>query len=252
MQIQGFKNKPCFDCKEEHFYFAMDMDHVREKLYNMSEMFELAKVRIEAESAKCEATCVNCHRIRTFTRKKGSPNRINSNIPPRLSKYDKDWVPPVITSDEIKKCYSCKKDLSIEWFARRSDRPHLFISRCYPCSAKYQSEWYKTSSVERREKSAANRANYKRMGKDYIKSYKERSLCVDCGKKWPDYVLDFDHILGNKKAIVSSMPGQYPLDIIIQEIAKCEVVCARCHRYRTQARLTGCVNLNPNLIRLSQ
>lgn len=43
--------------------------------------------------------------------------------------------------------------------------------------------------------------------------------------------MDFDH-LGDKKFAVGSSIS-YTLDAVREEIAKCEVVCANCHRERT-------------------
>jgi hypothetical protein len=50
-------------------------------------------------------------------------------------------------------------------------------------------------------------------------------------------VLDFDHVRGTKHMNVKRMlAGTYSLDRIFQEIEKCEVRCANCHRRVTAAR----------------
>ena len=58
--------------------------------------------------------------------------------------------------------------------------------------------------------------------------------CRDCGKSYPFYVMDFDHV-GEKKF---NLGGAHKrgIDKIKQEIAKCEVVCSNCHRIRTFIR----------------
>lgn len=60
--------------------------------------------------------------------------------------------------------------------------------------------------------------------------------CADCGGRFPAVCMDFDH-LDNKVLGVSQMVHRgYALEAILAEIAKCEVVCANCHRVRTATR----------------
>lgn len=59
--------------------------------------------------------------------------------------------------------------------------------------------------------------------------------CADCGLRYPPYVMDFDHVRGKKDKCVSKMRVTN-LDRILKEIAKCDLVCANCHRERTQKR----------------
>jgi len=48
--------------------------------------------------------------------------------------------------------------------------------------------------------------------------------------------MDFDH-LGGKEALISKLVFQSGIERLEKELAKCEVVCANCHRIRTTARL---------------
>lgn len=65
-----------------------------------------------------------------------------------------------------------------------------------------------------------------------IRQYKEARACKDCGRKYPHYVMDFDHVRGEKLFELSKM-GDQTFVKIAAEIAKCDVVCANCHRLRT-------------------
>ena len=58
--------------------------------------------------------------------------------------------------------------------------------------------------------------------------------CVDCGENDP-VVLEFDH-LGDKRFNVSRGLTDRRWDDVLEEIARCEVVCANCHRRRTTWR----------------
>lgn len=57
--------------------------------------------------------------------------------------------------------------------------------------------------------------------------------CMDCGEKYPPYVMDFDHVRGVKVANVATLVGQSNERKLREEIEKCDVVCANCHRERT-------------------
>lgn len=80
------------------------------------------------------------------------------------------------------------------------------------------------------------RRNKKRI---YISESKHMKPCMDCGEPYPAWVMDFDHVLGAKKACLATMANgpQWSLQDVIQEIEKCELVCANCHRQRTWNRL---------------
>jgi hypothetical protein len=63
--------------------------------------------------------------------------------------------------------------------------------------------------------------------------------CIDCGESDP-VVLDFDHVVGVKRANVSMLVYRgHNLETVASEIAKCVVRCANCHRRRTAALAIG-------------
>lgn len=60
--------------------------------------------------------------------------------------------------------------------------------------------------------------------------------CKDCGNTYDPCAMDFDH-LSDKECDVSSMARRMmSKERILAEVAKCEVVCAVCHRIRTKQR----------------
>jgi len=67
--------------------------------------------------------------------------------------------------------------------------------------------------------------------------------CADCGDRFPPCAMDFDHRdPQTKRYAVSRMIGRAGIERILEEVAKCDIVCANCHRLRTfSRRSTGSV-----------
>lgn len=70
----------------------------------------------------------------------------------------------------------------------------------------------------------------------FIRWYKENHPCVDCGEKFPYYVMQFDHIGDDKHSNINRMMWRSSLAKVIEEIQKCELVCANHHAARTYRR----------------
>ena len=70
----------------------------------------------------------------------------------------------------------------------------------------------------------------------YLRDLKTKTPCVDCGINYPYYVMDFDHVRGQKHANVMELVSTLSKKRIDLEIAKCEIVCSNCHRIRTHMR----------------
>lgn len=62
--------------------------------------------------------------------------------------------------------------------------------------------------------------------------------CADCGIQYPLCVMDFDHLDRTTKLVdIGKLARKgWSLARVQQEIDKCEVVCANCHRIRTHIR----------------
>lgn len=61
--------------------------------------------------------------------------------------------------------------------------------------------------------------------------------CADCGQEYGYWVMDFDHRPGEiKLGEVGRFVQNYNRKKALEEVAKCDVVCANCHRERTHAR----------------
>jgi len=73
-------------------------------------------------------------------------------------------------------------------------------------------------------------------GRARINAIKLERGCADCGYAAHPAALEFDHLPGvGKVQNIAAMPCN-SWAAIEAEIAKCEVVCANCHRIRTAER----------------
>lgn len=70
-----------------------------------------------------------------------------------------------------------------------------------------------------------------------------RVPCADCGGTFPPYAMDFDHRDPSMKLFsLGASKGATLLKsraVLEAEIAKCDIVCANCHRIRTQHAFTA-------------
>lgn len=73
--LKQLKAKPCMDCGNTFHHAAMDFDHRPGETKVKSVSLLMASGLIEAalaEIAKCDLICANCHRVRTFMRRRAT------------------------------------------------------------------------------------------------------------------------------------------------------------------------------------
>lgn len=79
---------------------------------------------------------------------------------------------------------------------------------------------------------------------EQMRLIKTSSPCMDCNSFYPAECMDFDHRDGEKKiSMVSTMAINGTSAKMLAEIAKCDLVCANCHRIRTAKRMRERNNL---------
>lgn len=63
--------------------------------------------------------------------------------------------------------------------------------------------------------------------------------CTDCKGRFPHYVMEFDHVpeRGEKLFAISDGGGRSTdSQLFLDELKKCDIVCANCHTIRTFKR----------------
>jgi hypothetical protein len=104
---------------------------------------------------------------------------------------------------------------------------------CKLCHNAYTREHYKNNKKYYLNKARKNERKYKIKARELIWNYLLEHPCIDCGEIDP-IVLEFDHIDSETKEFTLGAIGHgMALKRIKEEIEKCEVRCANCHRRKT-------------------
>ena len=99
--------------------------------------------------------------------------------------------------------------------------------------ARQRERW--ASDTEYREKFRTRANTFRAKRKAFIAFHKAKP-CMDCGGTFPTECMDFDHRDGLDKSFNVSNSTHLSEEVLLEEIAKCDVVCANCHRTRTKNR----------------
>lgn len=135
------------------------------------------------------------------------------------------------TTEVVRECLKCQK-------AKDEVRFRGTGTVCRECRSQYSREHYRKNrkpylarSKQRNEKQIA-------LLQEYVRGVKTGKPCMDCGKVYPHYVLDFDHRNAQtKRETVSRMVmAALSVETIKNEIEKCDLICSNCHRIRTWRR----------------
>lgn len=129
--------------------------------------------------------------------------------------------------DSVKRCCSCGAIKPMTEFNRRSKAKDGRQSSCRACNQAYHFRNWDRHMAQIRARTKRRQEATKAFVLEYLRDHP----CVDCGET-DLVVLEFDHLRDN----VSRLVATAELWRVVEEIAKCEVVCANCHRRRTARR----------------
>ena len=132
----------------------------------------------------------------------------------------------------MKRCRKCAECKPLESFPYRNVARGWRRSTCKLCQQAYWREYYHRSPALIARQRQRTR-DYRIRNRAYIDEYLRSQSCVDCGID-DIIVLEFDHVIGKKRASISALiRNALPFATIDAEIAKCVVRCTNCHRRRT-------------------
>jgi hypothetical protein len=124
-------------------------------------------------------------------------------------------------------CRRCKIEKPIDefnWrFAGKTRQKY-----CKLCQSLYTRAHYKNNPGPYKERAR----NSAKRNRKYLDEILALSKCIDCGENDP-VVLEFDHIRGKKECEITRMADSgVSIKKLDEEISKCEIRCANCHKKR--------------------
>lgn len=137
---------------------------------------------------------------------------------------------------ETKVCSKCNLEKSIEDFAFKNKSRNIRHSACKQCTGSATAAHYTQNPRYYKDKAKERDKIVRTENLQFVIDYLKQHPCVDCGESDP-LVLEFDHIRDKDKNVSRLVAERASLDRIKEEIEKCEVRCANCHRRKTVKQL---------------
>jgi len=132
-----------------------------------------------------------------------------------------------------KTCPKCGQTKVEEQFNWRNKEENKKQSLCRECQRDINIRHYRAHKQEYKDRARKRNNRIKKENSFHLFEYLQDKKCIDCGEPDP-LVLDFDHVRQTKQSNVAWMVhGGYAWKSILQEITKCDIRCANCHRRKT-------------------
>lgn len=129
-----------------------------------------------------------------------------------------------------KTCIRCKQTKLIERFGKSKTSIDKHRNVCKDCRNLYAKSWYNQNKEVHVKRVYTNKLHTIKSNRQNLYNYLKDHPCIDCGNSNP-IVLEFDHIKEKRYNISEMMSLSW--NSIINEISKCVVRCANCHRIKT-------------------
>lgn len=133
---------------------------------------------------------------------------------------------------KCRKCNLTKPEIEF------SVRAGKYTQDCLVCKRAYNRANYKARDPNSKQARLDQISTRKRNIRKLLWDYKKKEHCAECGET-DTVVLDFDHLDRTTKEdeICAMVKAGASWDKILKEIAKCQILCANCHRRKTAKQL---------------
>lgn len=129
----------------------------------------------------------------------------------------------------MKKCNKCKENKDLKEFSKNKSSPDGLQKYCKQCVKLVNKKYYQNGG---KKVIRARSEEYRKRNKEFVLDFLSKHPCVDCGNRDIE-VLEFDHIRDKEYNVSNMVHSFMSIEKIKDEISKCEVRCANCHRKKT-------------------
>lgn len=140
----------------------------------------------------------------------------------------------VADAHKSQRCSRCGEQKPVSDFAWHRRALGQLDTYCRPCRAAYKRAHYVANRQRYIALATRRKAALMAERTAFLVEFLRTRPCIDCGESDP-IVLEFDHV-GQKEFTIAAGIRRRTWQAVLDEIAKCEVVCANCHRRRTALR----------------
>jgi 5-methylcytosine-specific restriction endonuclease McrA len=143
------------------------------------------------------------------------------------------------------KCFILKSENEFFYQDKHANKLHAQCKTCYAEQRRntWKEHYYRYGS-NYRERALTRNRKLKVIRRIQLLEYLSDKSCVICGITDPR-VLEFDHIDPKKKSfsIAQGLSSTLNWGTILNEISKCQILCANCHKIKTAKQQNWYKNL---------
>ena len=134
-----------------------------------------------------------------------------------------------------RKCNRCGLEKELTEFGNCKSRPGGKQLYCLSCGRSSARAWYRKNRKAEVSRSV-KKLRLRRAEFLQLTAELKAQPCADCGSQFDPVAMDFDHRDRTEKLFSVSdaaNAGSVARQTLLDEIRKCDIVCAVCHRLRT-------------------
>lgn len=142
------------------------------------------------------------------------------------------------TENVLKQCSTCKENLAVEHFHKNKSKADGRHHCCKQCQRNY----YRKHYASNKEQYLARNKRTRKRRQARMLQQKANTPCSDCGGTFHPFIMEYDHRDPSTKNFSIGSIHKNAGRKLAEELEKCDLVCANCHKMRTFRRHSQ----NPN------